>query len=172
VIEDLPHAEGEIVDVVCNGHHFGEYTVEDGSVDISEKLSDLGIIGSWQAIVGYNYDSDIVPVVPEVQATTGSSQGLPRRIDQITIHFLRTIGAKFGRYADAEQDNTPYAEMEEIEFRRSGAAADDPIPMFTGEKTLVFPPGYEKRPKVHIRSSIPLPMQVTHIVSRMVVHEG
>lgn len=171
VITGLPHSHGEEVSVVCNGIDFGEYTVDEGSIDISQKLTDLGIT-DWQAIVGFNYLANIIPVTPEVQAQLGSSQGQSRRIDRITIHFLRTIGCKFGLAEDPNQDDTPSEAMEEVEFRRESLAQNAPTPMFTGDKQLNFPQGYDTRPKVHIQSHRPLPMQVTHIVYRMVVYEG
>lgn len=168
VINGLPYGDGDVVTVVCDGVYFGTYTVTSGQIDISAKLHGRT---TWAAIVGYNYNADIVPVVAEAPAQLGSSQGQPRRIDQVTVHFYRTIGAQLGRVEDTEQENTPASGLEEILFKR-GTNQSDPIPMFTGEKKINFPNGYEKRPKVLIRSHLPFPFTVTHITTRMVVYEG
>jgi len=168
IITGLPHGHGATVTVICNGIYFGEYTVDDGSIDISEKLEGED---EWQAIIGFNFVGRIVPNVAEVPAQLGSSQGQPRRIDQITVHFYRTIGARFGRAAEIDQDNTPASQLEEVVFKR-GANSSGPYPLYTGEKKLVFPLGYEKRPKIVIESHLPFPMTVTHITTRMVVYEG
>lgn len=170
VIGGLPHGVGAKVAVVCNGKWFGEYVVSgDGKIDISERLDEENE-EYWEALVGFNFIAQGIPVTPEVPATTGSSQGLPRRIDQITIHFYRTIGARFGRAAETQQAHTPVDAFEEILFK-AGVNQSDPIPLFTGDKKVTFPNGYESRPKVVIQSHIPLPCHVTHITSRMMVYE-
>ncbi len=170
-IQELPHAHDSVVNVLCNGRHLGEFTVSDGTIDISDSLTaDELASGEWQAIVGYLYYGDLIPVVPEVPAQLGSSQGQPRRIDQVTIHFYRSNGCKFGRADNDEQEETPHAALDEIEFPNKDS--EDPIPLFTGERKVTFPPGYEARPRVRIYSHLPYPCVVTHVVSRMVVYEG
>jgi hypothetical protein len=170
-IQELPHSHGSTVVVVCDGVYFGEYEVSDGTIDISDQLTQAQIdAGTWKAIVGYNYIGDLIGVVPEVPAQLGSSQAQPRRIDQITLHFWRSLGCRFGRAEDENQDDTPSADMEVVSFPNLENAAATPL--YTGEKKLVFPPGYEARPKVRVQSYLPFPMTLTHVVSRMVVYEG
>lgn len=172
VISGLDEIYGidNIVDVVVRGRYCGQYTVnEAGEIDIANAiLTDDG--GEWEAIIGFNYEGLLVPVVPEVPAQLGSSMGQQRRIDQITIHFYRSIGAKFGRISDMDEEETPIDDMEEILFKE-GVNENDPTPMYTGDKRLVFPQGYESRPKIKIVSHLPFPCTITHIVARQVVYE-
>jgi hypothetical protein len=175
IVGPLPHGKGDEVSVILNGIYIGEFTVNASrKIDLGE-LVDPDVSwgdGTQKIIVGYDYDAYAIPMCPEVPATNGSSQGQPRRIDQIVIHFFRSVGCKFGRAADTFQENTSADEFEELGFEGvEGAAADAPPVRFTGEKKVVFQPGYESRPKIKIQSSKPLPMHVTHVVSRMVVYE-
>lgn len=170
VISNLPHGAGSVLGVVINGIWAGEFTVsETNTLDISSRLYGAT---TYQVILGFNYIGDLVPVLSEVPANLGSSQGQERSIDTVTIHFYRSIGCKFGRVAGNTDDkNTPITDSEEIVFKQ-GVNQTDPRPLYTGEKRVQFPAAYETRPRVLVRSHLPFPCIVTHIVTRLVVHEG
>jgi hypothetical protein len=174
IISGLPYGDAAVVSVVVDGQYIGEYTVDVDEIDISAAIADLlnvdPVDDAWQAIVGFSYTAQLVPTCPEVQAVTGSSQGQLRRVDQLSVHLYNTIGASVGRLADDEQENTPVDAVEEVLFE-PGENQDDPIPLFTGVKTMNFPGGYERRPRILIESDLPFPMHVTHVVARMMVSE-
>jgi hypothetical protein len=170
----VPHLTvGQVVSVVMNGFDLGEFTVNSNyEIDISANLTEAMLEGDtvWQAVVGFTYIGKLNPVVPEVPAQTGTSQGLPRRIDQISIKFLNSLGARFGRVTSTEESNTPVSPLENIIFP---IQTDFTIPqaLYTGMKKLDFPQSYEQRPQLLIETYRPLPCIVTHIVARMVVYE-
>ncbi len=167
VITGLPFGKNAVVDVVCNGVYFGQFTADDsGHVDISAKMPEA----PWAAIIGFNYLGELVPLTPEIPTSSGSSQGRPRRAHEMVIHFYRTIGAKFGRVSNMDEEDTPLHELEEIIFKR-GETYSGPYPLYTGDKKVTFPQGYETRPKVRIQSHLPFPMTVTHIAVKMQVEE-
>ena len=174
IISGLPHGDTAEVSVVVNGHYIGEYTVDVDEIDISDAISDYLNVSqaddNWQAMVGFKYTAQIVPVCPEVPANTGSSQGQLRRVDQISVHLYNTVGVSIGRLDDNVDENTPVDSVEEVVFPE-GTNQDDPIPLFTGVKTVNFPQGWERRPRILIQTDKPLPMHVTHIVARMNVSE-
>jgi hypothetical protein len=168
VVGSLPHGEGSVVTVLCNGFDFGEYTVDaTGKIDISAKLGDTA---TWQVVVGFTFIGQLIPVVQDVPAQFGSSMGLIRRVDQITINFWRSLGCRFGRATDPNQENTPKYDLENVTFPRGDTVAD-PTPLFTGEKVVNFPLGYDRRPKIVVQSYRPFPMFVTHITTRQVINE-
>lgn len=167
VITGLPHMHGETVSVVCDGVYLGDYVVDGGSIDISNRLYGKT---TWKAIVGLIYKQHIVPMSPETPAQLGSSMAQPKRIDRITTHFYRTVAAKYGRVESDQQENTPMDGMEAF-YMKPGTNQNDPIPFFTGEKKVTFPQGYEPRPKIKIENDRPLPMQITYVVARQVVYE-
>lgn len=165
VILNLPHSHGQVVTVVCNGQYFGEYTVNAGSIDISDKLNGST---TWQALIGLNFVARAVPMCQEKPAQIGTSQGLPRRDHEIVINFHDTIGARFGLLND--EDTTPINELEDVTFP-DPENQDDPPKMFTGMRRLKMPLGYDERPRIVIESHLPYPMNVSHIVTKGVVYE-
>lgn len=168
LIENLPHGEGSTVGVILNGAYIGTKVVGPNGIDITEEL---GADTEYQVIIGFEYNAEVVPVTPEVPAQTGSSMGQLRRVDQITIHFYKTCAAKYGKLADASEENSPAAPPDEIAFA-GGVNQTDPPPMFTGTKTEVFPGGTDRRPRIRVLSNGPFPWHVTHVVARMFVNEG
>jgi hypothetical protein len=174
VTRDLVYfIEGQIVTVVMNGHYLGDFTVDEfGKIDISNELTADELAGTdhVRCIIGFNYLGRVVPVVPEVPAQLGSSMGQLRRVDQISLHFYRSLGCRYGKMTSLEEENTPLEGLDEITFP-DAENAGDPDPLYTGMKTVNFQQGYERRPQVLIESHLPFPMVLTHVVARMVVNE-
>jgi hypothetical protein len=167
VIVNLPFSHGQVVTVLQNGKYLGEYTVDSGEIDISDKL--YGNTSSWQVVIGLNYVSRVVPMCQELPAQIGTSQGLPRRVHEIVVHFFNTIGARFGLLID--EDDTPNTpDLEDVNFPDS-ENLDDPPLLFTGYRRLKMPLGYDERPRIVIESHLPYPMNVSHIVMKGVAYE-
>lgn len=170
----VPHMiPGQIASVVMDGFDLGEFTVSSNyEIDISAFLDENRKAGdtNWQAVVGFNYVGRLNPIVAESQAQLGSSLGNPRRIDQLTINFYRTLGVRFGKMTSTEEDNTPIDSPEEIIFPVP-TDLTTPQQTYSGSKSLVFPQGYEGRPRILVESFRPLPCVITHIVARQVVYE-
>jgi hypothetical protein len=170
----VPHmVPGQSASVIMDGFDLGEFIVNaNAEIDISARLDEARLEGdtNWQAVVGFNYVARINPVVAEAQAQLGSSLGQPRRIDQLTINFYRSLGVRFGKVTSTEEDNTPIDAPEEIVF---------PVPTdltiaqktYSGSKSVIFPQGYEGRPRILVESFRPLPCVITHIIARQVVYE-
>ncbi len=178
-IISIPYASvGDQITVLKDGYDLGEFTV-DGSfqIDISARLTDDEIAMTeesdrWKAVCGYNYVARVIPLVSEVQMQTpGSSIGHVRRIDRITIYFVRSLGVRFGIKESLEEENTPLNSLEVVQFSLDPSDATAPTPLFTGEKQLDFSHGYERRPQVLIESYRPFPCTIPYVVVRQVVAE-
>lgn len=168
VIENLPHTHGETVHVVCNGRYFGEYTVDEGSIDISDKLYGAT---TWSAMIGLNYIGKLIPNTPEVPAQTGSSQGRTRRTNVIVFHFYKTLGVRVSSLPSTpDQDDTPPGAAEEITFP-PGENQTDPVPLYTGDIRMHVESDYGRRERFLVESFLPLPAHVTHMVAQLVVYE-
>jgi hypothetical protein len=164
--------EGQVVGVVKDGFWLGEFTVNsDQQIDISAHCSQEELDGDvdLKLLVGFNFLGRLNPLPPEVPARLGTSMGNLRRIDRITINFFRSIGCRFGRYTDDLQENTPVSPLEEVNFPLD--PNQGPTPLFSGEKVLDFPQGWETRPRVLIEFHLPFPATVTHMTARMNVSE-
>lgn len=167
IIENLDYlGEGATVCAVANGIYLGEFTVSsDGEIDVTDEIP---LDADFWITVGYPFKHRIIPMVPDVPATTGSAMARPRRIDLVTAHFYRSCAARMGRKVDPNQANTPPHLPDRVAFPEDASGL---VELFTGDRAVDFPLGYATRPAVVIESNIPLPCEVTHIVSRMLVYE-
>ena len=93
----------------------------------------------------------------EAGAEDGVSQGKIKRIHGVTARFLNTVGAEIG---------TDTTNLDRIPFRDSSMDMDTAVPMFSGDKEISFPSGYDNDAKVMIRQNQPLPMTVLAIMRR------
>ena len=172
----IPHGSpGDQISVLKDGYDLGEFTLDAANmIDISahltaNEIAKNGEENRWRAIAGYTYNARVIPLVAEVQMSTpGSSLGHQRRIDQLVIYFLNSLGVRFGV---ADSPDAPIQGLETIDFPIDQDDATLPIPLFTGEKKLDFSETYEGRPQLLIESYRPLPCTIPYIITRMVVAE-
>ena len=73
------------------------------------------------------------------------------------MRFLETVGAELG----PDTNN-----LDRIPFRDSSMAMDEAVPLFSGDKELSFPSGYENNARVVVRQNQPLPMTITAVMRR------
>lgn len=156
VCTGLSHLEGESVDVVADGHYVGRFTVASNQVDVGgSKTYD-------EFIVGLPYTSRIVTNSLEAGSQIGSAQGMMKRAVSATIRLFRTIGLRYGiRIADL--NGTDSDTMYELPFTTLGGLGGVPIPLFTGDKRVDLPLGYDRSPRMVIEQTKSLPMSVAGI---------
>ena len=148
-ISGLNHLEGETVSILADGSSHADKTVSGGSITLDRSSSKVHI--------GYNYTSLLQTLRLEAGAEDGVSQGKIKRIHGVTARFLNTVGAEIG---------TDTTNLDRIPFRDSSMDMDTAVPMFSGDKEISFPSGYDNDAKVMIRQNQPLPMTVLAIMRR------
>ena len=148
-VSGLNHLEGEEVSILADGSAHADKTVSGGSITLDRSASVVHI--------GYSYNSLIETLRLEAGADDGSAQGKIKRIHGVTARFLDTVGAELG---------PDTSNLDRIPFRDSSMAMDEAVPMFTGDKEITFPSGYENDARVVIRQTQPLPMTVLAIMRR------
>jgi len=148
-ISGLDHLEGETVQILADGAAHADKTVSGGIITLDRSSSTVH--------VGYSYNSIIETLRLEGGADDGISQGKIKRIHGVTVRFLNTVGAELG----PDVNN-----LDRLPFRDSSMAMDEAVPMFTGDKEIVFPSGYDNDARVYVRQSQPLPMSVLAIMRR------
>ena len=72
--------------------------------------------------------------------------------------MLNSVGAKIG----PSEDN-----LDLIPFRDSSMAMDNPVPLYTGDKFIEFPGGYNDDGFVVIKQDQPLPLTILSIYPRL-----
>jgi hypothetical protein len=76
----------------------------------------------------------------------------------VVIRFYNTLGAKAGPDA---------SNLDEIQFRSGSDRMDAPPPLFTGDKLMDWPGGYDFDGYMMIKQTQPLPMTVVAIMPQV-----
>ena len=149
-LKGLYHLEGETVTVLANGATHPDRVVSDGGVSLA--------FDATTAAIGYGYTSSMQTMRIEAGSSDGTSQGKPKRIHAITLRLHETVGIEVGNSS---------SENDRIFFRDSSMAMDQAVPLFTGDKDIEFPGGYDDDDRLYVRQTQPLPMSVLALFPRM-----
>lgn len=148
-ITGLNHLEGETVSVLADGSAHADKVVSGGTITLDRDAEKVHI--------GYGYTSILETLRLEAGGNDGVSQGKIKRIHGATIRFLESVGAELG----PDLDN-----LDRIPFRDSSMPMDEAVPIFTGDKEIFFPSGYDNDARIVVRQTQPLPMTITAIMRR------
>lgn len=148
-ISGLNHLEGETVTVLADGSAHADKTVSGGSITLDRAAEKVH--------VGYAYTSIIETLRLEAGADDGVSQGKIKRIHGVTVRFIDSVGAKVG---------PDTSNLDRIPFRDSSMAMDEAVPLFSGDKEIFFPSGYDNDARVVVQQDQPLPMTIVAIMRR------
>lgn len=145
-ISGLSYLEGELVDLLVDGAPAPSKTVSGGAI----TLDRAGVV--VQAGLGYRSRLETLDI--DAGGSDGSAIGKQQAIHHATIKFFATLGCKYG---------SDDANLDEALFRATGDAMNQPPPLFTGNKTVEWPDGYEQGKRIVIVQDQPLPITVTAI---------
>lgn len=150
------HLEGETVGVLTDGGEHANETVLNGSISLQYQASVIQL--------GEQYLGLIKSMSVEGGAAPGSgpSQGKTKLINRVDIHFLNTLGARYGSSLYTLQDT---------EFRTILDSTGRPSPPFTGIKNLVFEDTSESEKHVYIVQDKPLPCTILNVIPFMDVSD-
>jgi hypothetical protein len=148
-ITGLNHLEGETVQILADGSTHPDKTVSGGAITLERSAGKVH--------VGYNYSSFVETLRLEAGAEDGVSQGKIKRIHGVTVRLLNSVGVELG----PDTNN-----LDRIPFRDSSMAMDTAVPMFTGDKEISFPSGYDNDARVVVQQSQPLPMTILAVMRR------
>lgn len=149
-LSGLFHLEGETVSILANGAVHADKTVASGAVTLNTS--------STIVAAGYGYTSNMQTLRIEAGSVDGTSQGKPKRIHAITIRLHETVGAEVGNSA---------GELDRIYFRDSSMPMDKAVPLFTGDKDIEFPGGFDEDDRIYVRQNQPLPLTVLALFPRL-----
>lgn len=152
----LGHLEGCEVDVVADGLPMGSFTVAAGAIVLPRD--------AFRVIVGLHFQSRMVLLTPEIGTGTGTAQGNSMRVSEVSIRFLKTIGAQV---YDGDGNL-----VGDLSFRQFGPGILDAAPApFTGLKRMEQL-GWERgRAKLVIVQDQPLPFHVQSVVRKLQVND-
>lgn len=149
-ISGLSHLEGQTVSILANGSTHADKTVSSGSITLDQSVT--------KAHVGLSYDSILQTMRTDAGGTEGTAQAKNKRISDIDIRVLNSVGAKIG---------PSETELDIIPFRTVHMTMDNPVPLYTGDKFIEFPGGYDNDGFVVVKQDQPLPLTILSIFPRL-----
>jgi hypothetical protein len=100
----------------------------------------------------------------EAGAQDGTAQGKTKRIHKVTFRVQDTAGLLVGASATGA--------LQEIEFRTPADPMDAPPPLFTGDKLVSWPSGYETDARVFVTNDKPTPLTLVAVFPQIVVQDA
>jgi hypothetical protein len=149
-ISGLNHLEGQTVQVLADGASHPDCVVTGGAITLQVAASVVH--------VGLGYTSTVQTTRIEAGAGDGTAQGKTKRITKVVLRFYNTLGAKAG-----PDENT----LDQLEFRRGTDPMDAPPPLYTGDKLMEWPGGYDFDGYVMVQQVQPLPMTLVAIMPQV-----
>lgn len=149
-ISGLGYLEGKTVQILADGATHPDRLVNFGAINLQLPASVVH--------VGIGYDSVLQTNRIEAGAGDGTAQGKTKRIQKCVFRFMDTLGANVG-----PDENT----LDEIEFRNPNDPMNQPPPIFTGDKLMEWPDGYNFDGYIMVVQDQPLPMTVVAIMPQV-----
>lgn len=150
VISGLDHLEGETVQIIGDGARQPDKVVSSGSITLDLAASIVQ--------VGLQFVSRIVPMRLEAGAADGTAQGKLKRIHELVIRFVDTLGVKCGPYNGT---------LDELSLRDPATPMGAPSPVRSHDHRMTYPGEYDRDGLIEIVQDAPLPMTVAAIMPVM-----
>jgi len=154
VVTGADHLEGKTVQVLVDGAVHSDCVVSGGGFTLDTATSVVQY--------GLEFQAAIEPNRLDVGAQDGTSQGRTKRIPKITARFYKTMGAKIG---------SSDSDVEQLSFRTPSDPMGSPPALFTGDKPIIFPGGYDEDGFIRVEQNLPLPMTVLALIPWVVVED-
>lgn len=149
-LQGLDHLEGETVSILADGATHPDKTVSSGSITLDRTAT--------KAHVGLSYTSTVQTMRIEAGAADGTAQGKKKRISRINYRLYKTLGVKHG---------PDTSRLDIIPFRSSADEQDQAPALFTGDKEVEFPRGWDKDGYITLVQDQPLPLTVLAIMPEL-----
>ena len=153
-VSGLDHLEGATVDILADGATHPQRVVSGGSITMA--------LAANVVHVGLGFLSILRKMRFEGGSANGTSQGKTKRIDKVAFRFLETLGGKAGPDLDS---------LDIIAFRTTTDKMDEPPPLFSGDKLMEWPGGYDTDGYITVVQDQPLPMTIIAIFPQVTTYD-
>lgn len=154
-ITGLTHLEGETVAVLADGSPHPDCTVSAGAITLQRAATAVH--------AGLPYRSRARTVRPDAGASDGTAQGKTKRAHKIVVRLNNTGEMKMGRTVAA---------LDTILFRTASDPMDAPVPLYTGDKILNWPAGYDADGNIEMVVDQPVAAEVVAIMPQLVTEDA
>lgn len=155
----LGYLEGQEIQILGDGATHPNATVTGGQAALQRAIV--------VAQVGLACDAEIMTMRIEAGAQNGTAQGKVKRIHHVIVRLMETLGMKVGGYNLDRGEGT----LDEVAFRTSADLMNNPPPIFSGDKDVPFPEGYNTDGQIRIVADEPLPMTVLALMPQLETHD-
>ena len=111
-----------------------------------------------KAHAGLSYNSTLKTLRVEGGSQQGTAQGKIKRINEIVVRLLNTVGLQVGK---------DVSNLDIVPFRSSADKMDEPIALFTGDKEIEFDGEFDSDGQLVVRQDQPLPMTVLAVYATL-----
>jgi hypothetical protein len=155
VITNLGHLEGQVVDVLSDGAPHPQRTVSSGSITLLRAASVVQ--------VGLPCPCKYRSMRLEAGASDGTSQGKTKRIHKGVLRFLNTGGGRYG----SDETN-----MDPLQLRSASDNMSAPVPLFSGDKVVPWPEGYNTDAYLMFINDQPTPVTLLGLMPQVVTQDS
>ena len=156
IIGGLDHLIGEEVTILADGAtHPNRIVALDGTVTLERPAA--------FAHVGLGFTSLLSTMDIEAGAMDGSAQAKRRRIHRVIVRLNNSLGMRVGAEPGATED---------VVFRGARTAMDQSPPLFSGDKFVAFPKGWDAQAIVTVLQEQPLPCTIVALIPQLTTMDG
>tara|TARA_R110000751_G_scaffold264535_3_gene363624 strand:+ start:5512 stop:8271 length:2760 start_codon:yes stop_codon:yes gene_type:complete len=155
-ISGLNHLEGETVQILGDGNVYANRAVASGGISGVSPAVEYASIGLGSTAL-------VKTLRPEAGADDGAAQGKTKRVFNLVVRFIQTLGAR------ASANGIDY---DTIQFRGGSDPMDSSPPLYSGDKEIKLRGGWSKEGQLYIKQEQPLPIHITAIITRLVTNDG
>lgn len=150
-LSGLGHLEGETVSILTDGAVHPDRVVTSGAISLDWEAS--------RASVGLPFTSELVTLPIEAGGTAGTAQSKIKRVNEMAIRFVNTLGGKSGIEGNQYLDAIASRDYHDLMDQGPGA--------FTDDRKIVMPSQYDTNACVRVVQAQPLPMTVCAMYPRI-----
>ncbi len=154
-ISGLGHLEGLTVDILSDGAPHPQRVVTSGAITLQRAASIVQI--------GLPCPCKYRSMRLEGGASDGTAQGKTKRIHKGVLRFLNTGGGSYG---------SSDANLDDLQFRQASDPMDAPVPLFSGDKVVPWPEGYNSDAYMMYVNEQPTPATLVGLMPQVVVQDA
>ena len=143
----LDHLESKAVVAAGDGGYAGSYTVDANTATLDDYYNRVHI--------GLPYTAKLKPMKLDFLTTGGALQGRTKRITGTMVRLFESLSCSIG---------PTWTDYDSYVFRDTSDAMEAATPLFTGDKEMNFPGGFETAGDMCIQDSYPVPLTVLGII--------
>lgn len=159
-IGQLDHLAEKIIGIVADGCVQPQQVVRQLEINGQKVWGIELMIPARNVQMGLPYTSELETMNLEIQTDTGSVQSKKKKIPRVSIRVLESCGGKIGASSDGELDDLQW---------HTGDDYGGPMLLFTGDKMIRPPSGYNDDGRILIRQEDPLPFTLLAIIPEIVL---